>query len=56
MCDLKFTRESSKEEVYNAMLISGEYKIIDGKYYIPDVPGFLDGYICPCVYENEEKC
>ncbi len=48
MCNFNYTVEVSKEEIETAMFIPGEYKIIDGKYYIPDIPGFRDGYICPC--------
>ena len=33
----------SKEEIYNAMLVPGEYKEKDGKFYIKR--GMLDGYI-----------
>lgn len=37
--------EVTKEEIDNAMLLPGEYKEIDGKYYIKR--GMLDGYIEP---------
>lgn len=55
MCNFKW-KKSTKEEVENAMLIKGEYKVIDGEYYIPDVPGFLDGYICPCKQDYGAVC
>lgn len=48
MCNFNYTVEVTKEEIYNSMLVPGEYKEIDGKYYIPDIPGLRDGYICPC--------
>ena len=35
--------EVTKEEIYNAMLIPGEYKERDGKFYVKR--GMLDGYI-----------
>jgi hypothetical protein len=53
MCNFQW-KESTKEEVENAMLVPGEYKIEDGKYYIPTIPGFLDGYICSC-FDQQEK-
>lgn len=37
------------------MLVPSEYRIVDGEYYIPDVPGYLDGYICPCYQKIVEK-
>ena len=50
MCNFDFSIEVSKEEIENLMFVRGEYVIRDGKYYIPNVPGFRDGYICPCFY------
>lgn len=41
--------EVTKEEIENAMLLPGEYKLVDGKYYIK--PGMLDGYMDP-ILEN----
>jgi hypothetical protein len=37
--------EVTKEMVENAMLLPGEYKIVDGKYYVK--LGMLDGYTDP---------
>jgi hypothetical protein len=36
--------ETTKKEIYNAMLMPGEYIEKDGKFYIKR--GMLDGYIC----------
>lgn len=44
--------ETTKEEVYNAMLVPGEYKEKDGKFYIKQ--GMLDGYICVEYYQSLE--
>jgi len=49
MCNFTWNTEVTKEEIENAMLLPGEYVEKDGKYYIPNIPGFLDGYICPCL-------
>ena len=35
--------EVTKEEIYNAMLMPGEYKEEDGKFYVK--MGMLDGYV-----------
>lgn len=48
MCKFDKWKKASKSEVETAMLIPGEYRVINGEYYIPDVPFFLDGYICQC--------
>lgn len=52
MCNFEYTKEITKEEIEIAMLMPGEYKIKDDKYYIPNIPGFQDGYICPCTIIN----
>jgi hypothetical protein len=44
--------ETTKEEIYNAMLMPGEYVERDGKFYIKR--GMLDGYICEEYYQSLE--
>jgi len=53
MIKLDNWQEVTKEQIYNAMLMPGEYKEKDGKFYIK--PGMLDGYICDEVYQEEVK-
>ena len=48
MCKFNYTVEITEQEIYNSMLVPGEYKKIGDKFFIPDIPGFRDGYICPC--------
>jgi len=45
--------EVTKKEIYNAMLMPGEYKEKDGKFYIKQ--GMLDGLICDEINEEEVK-
>lgn len=42
--------EVTEREIEIAMLLPGEYVKKDNKYYIRR--GALDGYVCPCLYEN----
>jgi hypothetical protein len=44
--------ETTKEEIYNAMLMPGEYIEKDGKFYIKR--GMLDGCICDEYYQSLE--
>ena len=45
--------EVTKEEIYNAMLMPGEYKEENGKFYVK--LGMLDGLICDEVNQAEVK-
>jgi hypothetical protein len=45
--------EVTKEQIDIAMLVPGEYKEKDGKFYIKR--GMLDGYICDEFYKEEVK-
>jgi hypothetical protein len=45
--------ETTKEEIYNAMLMPGEYKEKDGKFYIKR--GMLDGYIDYASLEEDQN-
>jgi len=45
--------EVTEKEIYNAMLVPGEYKKIDGKYYVKR--GMLDGLICGEYYKMLDK-
>lgn len=46
-------QEVTKEQIDIAMLMPGEYKEKDGKFYIKQ--GMLDGYICEEYYQEEIK-
>jgi hypothetical protein len=46
-------QEVTKEQIDIAMLVPGEYKEKDGKFYIKR--GMLDGYICDGLYKEEVK-
>jgi len=46
-------QEVTKEQIDIAMLMPGEYKEEDGKFYIK--PGMLDGYICDELYRESIK-
>jgi hypothetical protein len=45
--------EVTKEQIYNAMLMPGEYTEKDGKFYIK--PGMLDGYIETNYFKHNNK-